>query len=649
MRMITNMFFEIKKTIIKDRYEWGVIALIFIGLIFLFYSNYLLFHSFSELIAIVISVAIFFLIWNTRYLLDNTFLRVISLSFLFTSFLDSLHFLAYKGMSILEIATTPNISVQLWISGRYIQTLSLLLGLFFIRKKVNYHILFSSYLILTTLLLLSIFYWQNFPTCYLVDSGLTPFKIVSEYVIIFLLLISVVVMNSKKGEFDPTFFAMLAFSLVLTIFSELMFTLYFDVFDSFNFLGHILKTLSFLFLYKGIYSSVDPLFENIINLASEKTDLIEKKYHSRTKQLLENLTLLENYKHCLHKSSIISLTDIEGNFLDVNDAFCKISKYNKDELLGRNYSILHSGYHSKLFLKDLWNTILEGQVFHGEICNKAKDGTLFWTLTSIVPFYGQDNEIYQFMTIKQDITELIYKRDELVKAGKFSAIGEISAQLLHDTMSPLSVIKNSSKLIQSEVKKLGCENSLLSKTEKIENAISKIENLFSDLRKFLIRPGGEPATPEERRKWDSISMKTLIETSIHNSQADQRKDITIYNNVKPKCQIKCLPNQMTEVFINLINNSLDAISNQKEMWLSIDCQSDEECNKIAILFTDSGNGISPEIGNQIFDSLFTTKQLEGGTGLGLATCKRIIEFHGGSIKLNDEHKNTQFIIELPNS
>lgn len=269
-------------------------ALIISALIVISRFNYLLFHSLAELFSVVVAFSIYILAWNSRRYMNNGFFLLLGVAFLFIGLLDVLHTLAYEGMGVFP-NSGANLATQLWISARFMQSLSFLIAFLFLTRRVRALYLLVAYAAITTLILFSIFVWGNFPTSYIDGVGLTAFKKISEYVISFILMVSMLGLVRYRENFDPGVLLWLLLSVGSAILSELAFTEYVGVYDFANMVGHLLKIASFYFIYKaivvtGLIQPYDLMFRNLKQ--SEEAllkahDELEERVRLRTAEIVQ--------------------------------------------------------------------------------------------------------------------------------------------------------------------------------------------------------------------------------------------------------------------------------------------------------------------------------------------------------------------------
>ncbi|QWR76394.1 MASE3 domain-containing protein [Candidatus Magnetomonas plexicatena] len=273
---------------------WGVVitALYLTSL-----SGFLVFHTLAELFCVIIAFCIFILSWNTRRYMQNNYLFFIGISYFFIGSLDLVHTLTYEGMTLIHVHSA-GATIEIWISVRYIESISLFIApLLLYKKRLRAPIIFSGYVVVTLMVFVSVFVLNNFPECYEKGVGLTSFKKNSEYIICCILVVSLILLYRKRSFFDKEVLRLSAASISFAILTELCFTFYVGLYDEINMVGHFFKVFSYYFIYRaivvtGLNKPFDLLFRTLKisedSLQKMNTEL-ERRVEQRTTLLLDEI------------------------------------------------------------------------------------------------------------------------------------------------------------------------------------------------------------------------------------------------------------------------------------------------------------------------------------------------------------------------
>lgn len=246
-------------------------------------ANYLVFHSIVEGYCTVIGFAIFIQGWNGRRYMEQAYLLYLGIAYLFVGFFDFIHLLAYTGMGAFP-GEGPNLPTQIWIASRYLQSLSLLTAFLFIKKRFSEYSVLAGFAVISALLIGSIFYWRVFPECYNPVSGLTTFKVVSEYIICAILIASLFILYLRRRLLDKKVRNLIYCSIILTILAELSFSQYTAIYGIVNMAGHMFKLLAFYCLYRAI------VFTTFVR----PFDLIFRDLQEKEFKLQDDLSTIKN-------------------------------------------------------------------------------------------------------------------------------------------------------------------------------------------------------------------------------------------------------------------------------------------------------------------------------------------------------------------
>jgi len=344
-------------------------------------------------------------------------------------------------------------------------------------------------------------------------------------------------------------------------------------------------------------------------------------------------TIKENIdiKFALDQSSIVAFTDAKGIITSVNEKFCEISKYSREEILGRDHNILNSGFHSKEFFKNLWRTIGSGNVWKGEIRNKAKDGTFYWVDTTIVPFLNDQGKPYQYLAIRNDITERKRTEEVLHRQDKLAAVGQLAAGVAHEIRNPLTSMKGYAEFLQLDEKDP-------ERLEFLRIILDEIERVNTIVEDFMVLAKPKAVELEEKNVVPVI--KNVV--SLLEFEARKKNVRLTFDCNQDIIQIECDENRLKQVFLNFIKNGIEAMPNGGELHVKTIIHD----NNVQISIQDTGVGISKEKLKKLGEPFYTTKK--NGNGLGLMVSFKIIESHNGKVFVESEpNKGTTFNILLP--
>lgn len=348
---------------------------------------------------------------------------------------------------------------------------------------------------------------------------------------------------------------------------------------------------------------------------------------------------LRAYKFALDESSILAITDRRGRITFVNDRFCKVSKYTRDELLGQDHRILNSGHHPKAFFQQMWRTIASGQVWHGDIKNRAKDGSHYWVDTTIVPVLDDiTRKPKEYIAVRNEITlrkeaeaaledsvaqlaeanrKLREEHEKLLQAEKMASVGILAAGVAHEINNPLSGVMACLKALE--------EGSVRPerRAQYFATARDGLERIQQTVRGLLDYSRQRPPAPAE------VSIAEVVKACGRLIAPLIRKREVEIVLEPPAQQISVLADrpQLMQAMVNLLLNAAYVAPPGTEV--SVDAL--ERDGEIGVQVSDHGPGMTDEVIARACDPFFTTKPEGEGTGLGLAVTQSIAQAHGGRL------------------
>ena len=341
---------------------------------------------------------------------------------------------------------------------------------------------------------------------------------------------------------------------------------------------------------------------------------------------------LESLKYAIDQAAIVATTNTRGEITYVNDKFCEISKYGRDELIGQDHRILNSGFHSKEFMRSLWTTIATGHVWRGEIRNRAKDGTLYWVDTTIVPFLNEHGTPYQYMALRYEITDRKRSEERLREQAALTRLGEMAAVVAHEVKNPIAGIRGALQVIMGRMSAEQRDRAVMA------DIILRLDSLNGIVQDLLLY--ARPRMP----KYEPVELHALVEGVGELLRRDP-----IFSGITLQLSGTAAPvpadAEMLKILMqNLLLNGAQAMKGHGAIDVDLQCEG-KDCR---ITIRDRGTGLTPEVRDKAFEPFFTTKHR--GTGLGLAIVRRIVDVHHGRIALEPASGDgTQVTIWLPST
>jgi PAS domain S-box-containing protein len=409
----------------------------------------------------------------------------------------------------------------------------------------------------------------------------------------------------------------------------------------------IIKDSGFETISKNLENSIsyEKQFVIVINIVIFTFTVIAMTliYFLIKKQILTEQNL-SNLDDILSEYVIYSKTDLRGIITEVSDAFCAISQYSREELLGQPHNIIRHPNMSKNTFKQMWETIKKGNVWEGEVENLSKHNTSYWVHASISPEYDESGNIKGYIAIRYDITanKNIEKQNiQLMQSEKMASLGEMIGNIAHQWRQPLSAITStaSSIMLETEIGILDT-NELPDKMKNIVDKSQFLSTTINTFRDFI----------KNDKEYKSIIIQDEIKEAleiIKFTLSDLNIELIDNINYDDKIQLTVVTGELPQVIINIINNAKDILIEKaiEKPWIKLSMDKIDET--IIVSIEDNGGGIPKHIMSKIFEPYFTTKHQSQGTGLGLHMSYKIInDSLQGNLYAKNTNNGAMFVIEL---
>ncbi len=398
------------------------------------------------------------------------------------------------------------------------------------------------------------------------------------------------------------------------------------------------SSVSFVSSWIGFFGTLFSLFLAILLSSLQNLSI-------RAQQIADEMTQEVNERRRMWQALTetspvgIFLTDKIGNCTYVNPTWCRMTGLTPE-------AATNKGWHKALHIEDLsivnskWQDLLNGKTFTCNYRFVKPDGTVTHVTGQAISLKDENNLVSGYFGTVQDITELHRNQMALLTSSRMSSLGEMASGMAHEINNPLAIIQGRALYLEKIIDKDFDITKVKISIKQMTSTIQRIAKIVQGLRSYA------------RETSSDTFEKALVKNTLENTFELCRErffhhEIKLITHEEIKADL-CFwgrTEQISQVLLNLLNNSFDITTGLQNRWVKIEVSHDINIIKISVI--DSGPGIEPGIQSKIFDPFFTTKEIGKGTGLGLSISKGIVERHNGQLYLDTSKVQTTFVVELP--
>lgn len=722
---VADFLYTLPRTSLKVALAVYLLAGLFLSL--LSHFNYLLVHTLIEFSGIVLLIAVFLIGWNTRHLVRNQFFMILAASFLATGLVDLMHTLTYQGMQVISGASA-DVPTQLWLIARSITVLSFFCAIFSLGRKELFSARTWLWGFLLCAVVLSSLIWPLgiFPECFDANQGLTPFKLVFEYLLICAFILAGVLLWRKGRYLNQQLLTCLILSLFLSSLSEFLFTLYSDVHDFSNFLGHYFKLGSVVMVYFALIegtlrSPFSTLFRDTLQSYEELNCELQRRVSAEKQRELahQEAAFLYRLARAMHRTlnlddlahlTLSAAIDADAGGFERATLFTinkrtgmlqgmlgvsresappaevpldweqlQLDKQSRETQRMAPYNLKVIKQRLPLDVDDnaLAKAYLEKRVFLVSEPGKEPAGgkllaeALGFGPYACAPLVGR-NQVMGILVVdnflsgetivssRKRFLELfaslagsaldnagLVKRlemahdnlqdiqEQLLQGEKMAVLGEMAAQVAHELRNPLVSIGGFARRLSKQDLRDTKANEYAAI---ISREVRRMEEMLTNILAF---------SKKQLVCLENCNVVDILQEVFDlESEHCQRQNIELITKLESSLpEIAGDYRQLRQVFLNLMVNARQVMSNGGVLTVSAMVGSLRGDKALVVELEDTGGGILPEVMRNIFNPFFST--FDKGTGLGLSISHRIISHHYGEIRVINGERGARFIVTLP--